>query len=388
MTIKPIAHQNLSSINFEFILKKIPYKFTESIYSYLETQDLKNFLSTSKSIQKIDSDLKTWPGNYAKLMNQVFNNTFKGKSIEKISNDMVNFCNNPRCANLDFESGLLMKIATDEALNSFRDNFNKLKRLFDDLVVCQKLSEVSKEKLEKAFMASCNHPYSDMVNLFIQSSRYTDISTDCLNKAFKNQARRLNSTVLLSLINSHRFKEISIDNLNYALFRASNKGYFDVVKTIIESKRANEIDTEYFSEVVKSCYRGIKESKKNKRLPFLRIFIKMIQFNNLSNKDFEEILWEATCSWEKDEVEELLQCDRFHKLSIKNLRYLLNTVTRTDYCLTFLKAIAHQLEEISLEEFVKIYNLIDSNISDDKSDPLESLSILQKSPQFKEMHNK
>lgn len=314
------------------ILTEDRYNLFKTICSHLKPLDMQAFLSTCKTFQWTCEILKEDNETiYKALMTRIFANSFGEKSVEEISNDIINFCKN--------------------------GDFSQFKELLQSLKICNKFHEVSVKTLEEAFLYSCMYTYAKIVQLFIKSGRFHEISLDSLNRSFGLCSPRDDGTTIQMLINSDRFHEISQKSLGDALKHATINGHPGVVKAIINSTRACEISINDLEEALKYAA-GNGYLNKNNHLESLRYLINSPRYQELSADGLGEALRSACSNWRGDAVQELGKSVRFHEISQEYLNKSFYWSLRNFNLFSakfFIESA--RFNEISLENLKEAYNL-------------------------------
>ena len=326
MTIQPIVNQTIALSNLPEVLKQIPHLF-KNICVNFEPQTMKGFISSCKMVRQINSDFKVnYPKTYSKLLDQIFPHGFRKKSIEELSDEMIELCRNTN--KLELENFRLdfdhvreeKKFSKEEIAQYQRLQFLELKDFLNALIASGKFNKINEDKLEKAFSYACMYNHPEMVNLFVNSGRYHDISIDCLNNAFRLGAPRDDGSTIRTLINSDRFQEISQKSLGDALRHASINGHPGVVQAIMESGRAHEISLETFSDSLQwAAKNGEPSYEKGANTKTLGILMNFPQFNKISSDDLGNTLKGAASNWRSNAIQAIVASNRFHEISAAQL---------------------------------------------------------------------
>lgn len=320
MTIQLIANQNVTTLNLPEVLKQVPHLF-ETICANFDPQTMKDFLSTCNTVRQVNSEFKAdYPKTYSRLLDQIFPHGFRKKSIEELSDEMIELCRNTNQLQLDnFRRRDQGKFSDGEIAQYQKLQCRELKELLNALNVSGKFNKIDKEKLERAFTSACMYSHPEMVDLFIRSGRYHDISIQCLNRAFGQWAAD-DGTTIQTLIDSDRFHEISPKSLGDALHHASINGHLGVVQAIMESGRAHEVPLQAFNEALNEAARnGELCREEGTNLKTLRMLMRFPQFNKVPPEGLGYALVKAASNWRGDSVRELVQSSRFHEISNERL---------------------------------------------------------------------
>lgn len=318
MTIQPIANQMVAPLNLPQVLKQMPHLF-ENIAANFDPQSMKNFCCTCKTIWQIAKDFKAkYPKTYFKLLDQIFPHGFRKKSIEELSDEIIELCTNT--SELQSSSFRLRQRGefSDEEIAQYQKlQVLELKDLLNALTASGKFNKINKVKLGKAFFSACTYTHAEMVDLLLHSDIYHAISIECLNRSF-GRASSDDGTTIRTLINSDRFLQIGPKSLGKALGYASINGHPGVVQAIMESGRADEISLETFSEALMWAAEN-GETETGTYLKTLRMLMQSPQFNKVSPEDLGYILVRAASNWRGNSVQEFVRCSRYHEISTERL---------------------------------------------------------------------
>lgn len=364
MTIQPTTNQTVTPLNLPEVVKQMPHIF-ENICASFDPQTMKNFLSTSKEVRQISSDFqKCYPQTYAKLLDRIFPHGFRKKSIEELSDEMIELCRNTdnlKRSNLRLKKE--EKLSRDEITQYQKLQFLEFKDLLNALIASGKFNKVSRGKLETAFSYACMYTNADIVELFTRSGRYYDISIQSLNAAFGFDAPRDDGSTIRVIINSDRFQEISPKSIGDALFHASSNRYPGVVQAIMESGRVHEVPIPAFNKALTEAARnGEFFPEEGKNLKILRMLMQFPQFNKVAPEELGHILISAMSNWRGDSVREFVQSSRFHEINTKQLNQIFKmALNKTD-----------SIESYRLKSIEAIKAIIQSNRFHEISPHLQS----------------
>lgn len=321
MTIQPIANQTVAPLNLLEVLKH-KLDIFQNICANFDPPTMKDFLSTCKTVRQINSDFKAkYPKTYSKLLDEIFPHGFRKKSIEELSDEMIELCRNTSELKLNnFRLRKGKKLSHEQIAQYQKLQFLELKDLVNALNISGKFNKINKKKLESAFNYACMYTHPEMVDLFIRSGKYHDISIECLNRAFGLSAPRDDGTTIRTLMNSDRFHEISPESLGHALKHASFNGHPGVIQAIMESGRAHEVPLEIFNIALKqAAANGELCQEEGTYLKGLRMLMRFPQFNKVLPEELGTALARAASNWRGDAVRELVQSSRFHEISTERL---------------------------------------------------------------------